>query len=78
LRRAIISIPSNIAEGSSRNSNKDFVRFLNIALGSAYETETQLLISGDLKYAPPLKIENLIQKLDNITRMITRFKNTLK
>ncbi len=55
LRRASISIPSNIAEGSSRHSNKDFTRFLQIAIGSAYEIETQLLIASDL---------NSIKKVD--------------
>lgn len=50
LRRASVLIPSNIAKGSSRNSNKDFVRFSQISIGSAYEIETQLLISADLKF----------------------------
>ena len=50
LRRASVSIPSNIAEGSSRNSQKDFSRFLEIAIGSAYEIETQLIIASDLGF----------------------------
>jgi len=78
LRRASVSIPSNIAEGSSRNSQKDFSRFLEIAIGSAYEIETQLLIATDLGF---LKIESreiLTKNLEEIIKMTSKFRTTLK
>lgn len=78
LRRASVSIPSNIAEGSSRNSNKDFSRFLEIAFGSAYEIETQLLIASDLGFIKTEQLELLIIQLDEIIKMISKFKSTLK
>ncbi|WP_298220472.1 four helix bundle protein [Flavobacterium sp.] len=77
LRRASVSIPSNIAEGSSRNSNRDFGRFVEIAIGSAYEIETQLLISTDLYFLTEEKQINLNQKLDSIIKMMYHFKNSL-
>lgn len=78
LRRASVSIPSNIAEGSSRNSNKDFSRFLEISIGSAYEIETQLLIAYDLDIINIETLEKSINELNEITKMISRFRSTLK
>ena len=50
IQRAAVSIASNIAEGSGRGTNKDFVHFLSIALGSAFEVETQMILSRELGY----------------------------
>ena len=78
MRRASVSIPSNIAEGCSRKSNKDFLRFLEIAVGSCYELETQLLISNDLEYLDNEKLEKLTTEMNRIVMMISKFMTTLK
>ncbi|MGB6268323.1 MAG: four helix bundle protein [Olleya sp.] len=78
LRRASVSIPSNIAEGSSRKSNKDFARFLQITLGSAYEIETQLLIASDLNFIDEEELNSLLKNLESIIKMTSKFKSTLK
>lgn len=78
LRRASVSVPSNIAEGASRKSNKDFSRFLEIAIGSCYEIETQLLISNDLGFIEADKLEESLNNLEIIVKMISKFKTTLK
>lgn len=78
LRRASVSVPSNIAEGCSRRSNKDFSRFLEIAIGSLYEVETQLLISNDLGFLSDEKLNTLIVKHNSIVKMTSKFKSTLK
>ncbi len=78
LRRASVSIPSNIAEGSSRNSNKDFARFLEIAIGSAYEIETQLLIALDLGFIKNDELDKLLIEISEIIKMISRFRSNLK
>lgn len=78
LRRASVSVPSNIAEGCSRSSNKDFSRFLEIAIGSIYEIETQLLIAFDLGYINQGKLNELLYNLDVIVKMTSKFRSTLK
>jgi len=77
LRRASVSIPSNIAEGASRKSNKDFSRFLEIALGSCYEIETQLLISNDLNFLSDNNHLKLQEDLVVIIKMMSKFKSSL-
>ncbi|MCX6258065.1 MAG: four helix bundle protein [Bacteroidia bacterium] len=61
IRRAVVSIPSNIAEGAARNSDKEFIQFLYISLGSLAETETQMLLAHDLE---------LINNLDFLPKII--------
>lgn len=68
IRRASISIPSNIAEGSSRNGNKEFIQFLYISLGSTSEVETQLMIAQRLNYIQ--NIENEVSKILTIKKML--------
>jgi len=73
--RAAISIPSNIAEGSGRGSNKEFRRFLAIALGSAYELDTQVQLARDLELIPEAKAESFITEIDELQRMIRRLRS---
>jgi len=70
LTRSSISLPSNIAEGASRESEKDFARFLEISLGSAFELETQLLIAGNRNYVERKLTEDLINELISMQKRI--------
>ena len=72
--RAAISIPSNIAEGSGRGSNKEFRRFLAIALGSAYELDTQVQLARDLGLIPGAAAQSLITEIDELQRMLRRLR----
>lgn len=79
IRRSIVSISSNIAEGAGRGSNKDFVKFLRISFGSACELETQLIIANNLDYLKPNELHPIISELDEIQKMIFSLeKNKIK
>jgi four helix bundle protein len=77
LTRAAISIPSNIAEGSSRKSVRDFHRFVEIALGSTYELETQLLILKKLKIGDQDFIDETLSLVISEEKMLTAFLKAL-
>jgi four helix bundle protein len=74
LNRAIISVPSNIAEGSSRSSSKEFKRFLEIALGSLFEVQTQIILSN---YKDYISIKELKDKIEELQKMISGFTRSL-
>jgi four helix bundle protein len=78
IRRCSVSVASNIAEGSSRSSDKDFNRFLEISLGSLYELQTQIIISANRNYFEMSKLEDLENKITELQRMISGFQKNLK
>lgn len=69
IRRSAVSIPSNIAEGSTRKNKTEFKQFLYIALSSAAELETQIIIANNLNYINVNEFESLLEKLYTISRM---------
>lgn len=77
MRRAAVSVPSNIAEGQGRNSTKDFVNFLSIARGSCAELQTQLLVCERLGYFTSKEIDELLKLSDEINRMLSGLINKL-
>lgn len=78
MRRASVSIPSNIAEGFKRYHNKEYKQFLFIALGSCAELETQFIISNELRYIDKINMEFICEKLDHLSRMATVLIGKLK
>jgi len=77
ITRAAVSIPSNIAEGSSRSSEKDYNRFIEISLGSTFELETQLLISQALNFGEKDLTDGILRDLDEEQKMLISFMNKL-
>ncbi len=78
IRRSAISIPSNIAEGCGRKSEKDFHNFLGIALGSAFELETQLILAMNLNFLSKQDFSPIESEIQHIQNMIIKLQSTLK
>lgn len=76
IRRAIVSVPSNIAEGSGRRSLKEQIHFLEIAYGSLMETYNQLLIAIDLTYITEESVEAIKPSIDAVAKMINGLSNS--
>ena len=78
MRRAVVSIPSNIAEGQGRNSDKEFVQFLAIARGSLWELETQIEICARLGYIDQGLTAIVYNLTTEVSKMINALSNSLK
>jgi four helix bundle protein len=78
LRRAAVSIPSNIAEGQARHSTKEFLNFLSIARGSLAELETQIIIAGRLTYLKENDRGELLQRTSEVGRLLSGLVKSLQ
>lgn len=78
IRRAVSSIPTNIAEGCGRASNRDFAHFLQIAIGSAAEVEYELLLAHDLNYINNSDYQFLTEETVAVRKMIIKYQSELK
>ena len=78
IRRAAVSIPSNIAEGHARDSTLEFLHFLAISQGSLAELETQLLIATELGFLPEQMLESLLAMANDVGKMIRGLQKTLR
>ena len=78
IRRSAISVPSNIAEGSGRDSNKEYLRFLNVSISSLFEFQTQLEIAKNIDYLKEVEFINLYEDSRELERMLVSFINKIK
>ena len=78
IQRAVVSISSNIAEGASRKSEMEFIHFLEIALGSAFELETQLIIANRVGYISGTDITQLLDRLHSIQKGVNHLVSVIR
>ncbi len=78
IKRCSVSIPSNIAEGFGRGTNKDYHRFLNIAMGSLFEFQTQIEIAYNLEYISESEFNEIYEDSRELERMLSSFINKIK
>lgn len=78
IRTCVVSVPSNIAEGIGRQSNKETIHFLYIAKGSLQEVETQLYLSFDLKYISEKELKSILEKVISSKKLLNGFINYYK
>lgn len=78
INRSVVSISSNIAEGAGRNTNKDFAHFLDIALGSSYELESQLINANDILFVSEKDIKEVYSLLNEVQKLTVGFQKTLR
>jgi four helix bundle protein len=78
IRRSAVSIPSNIAEGYGRDSNKEYLRFLNVSIGSLFELQTQIEIAKNIMYLNEKDFNDLYENSREIERMLVSFIKKIK
>lgn len=78
INRAAVSIPSNIAEGAGRNSDKEFLYFLSIAHASTYEIETQLIVAHNLNYISGEALAEILEKVSELQKINYVFQKKIK
>lgn len=77
IKRSAVSVASNIAEGSSKRSTREFIRFLNIAYGSLTELEAQLIIAFELEFLDKAKYESLIEQCNEVGKILNGLMRSL-
>ncbi len=77
IRRAVVSVPANIAEGAGRGTDRDFCHFLDIARGSLFELDTLLILSTDLEYVSEEELNPVFESINEIVKMMVSFQSRL-